>query len=105
VCLAAITFGEQTQDGTRSLDALHSIPVHKLRAQAAATEALTVPESYPHFTPFVENKKQVRDSSAVPQFNHIGACIAMWPILTMCCNGSMGVTVHHLQQGCAASIH
>jgi hypothetical protein len=51
---------EQTQDGIRSLDALHSIPVHKLRAQAAATEALTVPESYPHFTPFVENKKQVR---------------------------------------------
>ncbi|KAF6258777.1 acetyl-CoA synthetase [Scenedesmus sp. NREL 46B-D3] len=47
----------QTQEG-RSLDSLHSLPVHKLRAQAAAAEALTVPESYPHFTPFVENKKQ-----------------------------------------------
>jgi hypothetical protein len=61
---------KQTQEG-RSLDALHSIPVHKLRAQAAATEALSVPETYPHFTPFVENKKQVRPCAEVVRHSSI----------------------------------
>lgn len=55
------SLGVPSNGNDSPLDNIHSIPVHKLRAQAAATEVYTVPETYPHFTPFVENKKQYEE--------------------------------------------
>lgn len=37
---------------------IHSIPPGKV--DAAVLDKITVPDAYPHFTPFVENKTQVR---------------------------------------------
>jgi hypothetical protein len=37
---------------------IHSIPAGKV--DAAVLDKITVPDAYPHFTPFVENKSQVR---------------------------------------------
>ncbi len=37
---------------------IHSIPAGKV--DAAVLDQIPVPDAYPHFTPFVENKKQVR---------------------------------------------
>lgn len=42
---------------------LHSIQIGKV--QAAMAEVYTIPDTYPHFTPFVENKRQVRGRQQV----------------------------------------
>jgi hypothetical protein len=39
---------------------IHSIPAGKMDA---VMDQVKVPDSYPHFTPFVENKRQVRPES------------------------------------------
>lgn len=44
---------------------IHSIPAGKVDAAAAA--AIQVPDTYPHFTPFVENKRQVRQVKSTQQ--------------------------------------
>jgi hypothetical protein len=41
---------------------IHSIPAGKV--DAAVLDKIKVPDAYPHFTPFVENKSQVRVGAA-----------------------------------------
>lgn len=43
---------------------IHSIPAGKV--DAAVLDQIPVPDAYPHFTPFVENKKQVPLDGATP---------------------------------------
>lgn len=54
-CLLLQVVSNSTKPDLRDI---HSIPAGKVDAAAAA--AIQVPDTYPHFTPFVENKRQVR---------------------------------------------